>query len=179
MKNNHSTPQTFSYQSKALILLVSTLLALTLDQVSKYLAVEYLKHYPAHQFLNGTIKFIYAENRGAWGSLGGNWPEGLRLTFLVALPAVILLGVAIYILINRHIKKIEVISLSLIVAGGLGNLIDRIRFGYVVDMFWIGIPETIWQTNIFNIADVVIMIGFCTLFIANILDWKREKNRGS
>ena len=53
---------------------------------------------------------------------------------------------------------------SLVIAGGIGNLIDRAIYGYVVDFLWMGIPNGL-GTNIFNVADVSIMIGVITLLV--------------
>jgi signal peptidase II len=54
----------------------------------------------------------------------------------------------------------------MVIAGGIGNLIDRAVHGYVVDFLWVGIPNSI-GTNIFNVADVAIMIGVITLIVAH------------
>jgi signal peptidase II len=60
-----------------------------------------------------------------------------------------------------------------VIAGGLGNLIDRAAHGYVVDFLWVGIPNVI-GTNIFNIADVAIMIGVITLIVAHFTIERRQ-----
>ena len=160
-----------------LTLLASLVLpTLVLDQWSKILAIQYLKYSPAKSFFNGMAKLIYAENPGAWGSLGAHWPESLRFAFLIVIPLLVLLGIIIYIFLSHSMAKREALALGLIVAGGLGNLIDRIRFGYVVDMFWVGIPQTWWQTNIFNIADMIIMLAFGLLLMNTLQDWKKKKS---
>lgn len=180
MKDNRPTLHPLSFKFKVIVLLSTTLVTLILDQWSKFWAAHYLKFEAPHTFLGGTVKFIYAENRGAWGSLGSNWPEAIRWPFLMVLPLVILLSLAVYILLYRLGHKAEVVGLCLIVAGGLGNLIDRFRFNYVIDMFWMGFPQTIWQTNIFNVADMVIMAGFGLLLGINIADWRKKvKNQKS
>jgi len=72
-------------------------------------------------------------------------------------------------------RFIEVLGLSFIISGGAGNLIDRIRYDFVVDMLWMGISGSKLQTNIFNIADVVIMAGFFILVYLNIIDFFQKK----
>lgn len=64
-------------------------------------------------------------------------------------------------------------SYGLVIAGGLGNLIDRAAHGYVVDFLWVGIPNVI-GTNIFNIADIAIMIGVITLIVAHFTIERRQ-----
>ena len=71
----------------------------------------------------------------------------------------ILLALAVYTVRQQETKGVTA-ALSLILAGGLGNLIDRALYGHVVDFLYLGLPGVRWlQTNIFNIADVAIMAG--------------------
>lgn len=158
---------------KAVILSLSLFIWIALDQITKIWAIESIKGMPASYYLGGLVQIVYAENRGAWGGLGDSWPEFLRLSFLIYIPMIFLLGIAIYVLVNKKVKLYEATYLSFIVAGGIGNLIDRIRYDYVVDFMYIGYKSL--GTNIFNIADVVIMIGFFGIFGLNIKEWRASK----
>ena len=161
------------FKLKAIILSVSLIVWITFDQLTKIWAIESIKGLPASYHLGGIVQIVYAENRRAWGGLGDNWPEFLRMSFLIYIPMIFLIGIAVYVLANKKVKLYEATYLSFIVAGGIGNLIDRIRFDYVVDFMYIGYKSL--GTNIFNIADVVIMIGFFGIFGLNIKEWKASK----
>jgi signal peptidase II len=150
------------------------LVTLLSDQWTKIWAVEALKGRPPKFYFFGLIQILYAENRGAWGNLGAEWPEFLRFGFLIALPLLILIGMGGYTLSFRELHKREIIAFSCITAGGLGNLIDRIRYDFVVDFMYMGYGKL--ATNVFNIADVVIMTGFGFLALHYFLDWKKKKS---
>lgn len=143
------------------------------DQLTKLWAVKSLKGLPPINYLGGFIKLIYAENTGAWGNLGGDWPDLARTAFLIILPLVVLLGISIYSFKSIKMKNYERIAYHFVIAGGIGNLIDRIYLGYVVDFMWFGLEKL--GTNIFNIADVSIMIGFFMLVILGFIDSRNEK----
>ena len=146
------------------------------DQIIKMWAVENLSHSGGvgRQFIHiGDFRILdlnYLENDGAiFGSMSGQkW-------FLVGVTSIVI-AVGI-VAMFRYMKKSKFVSLiiCLFVAGGIGNLIDRIRLGYVVDMFEI----KLFDFAIFNFADMCVTIAFCmalvyTLFIEPKLE-KAEK----
>lgn len=134
-----------------------------IDQLSKYWAVQHLAGHEPRLYL-GVLKLTYAENRGAWGSLGANWNEQVRWFVLVLLPCLLLLGLGLYML-SRQLGRYEISAYTLILAGGLGNQIDRIRLNHVVDFLYIGYGPV--GTNIFNIADAVLLTGIGMLLWAS------------
>lgn len=152
-------------------LLLISIICVILDQVTKWWAFNDLRGSHAKEFVGGLIKIIYAENTGAWGNLGANWGEIGRFLFLILIPIFVLMGFGFYSVWGSGVRKWENYSLALVVSGGFGNLIDRIFHGFVVDFMWMGFPNSWMQTNIFNIADVAIMIGFGGLVIMGILDY--------
>lgn len=161
-----------------LILCLMTSLVL-LDQWSKYLAIKHLSQAPTINYLGGFFKLTFTRNYGAWGSLGSDWKEPLKSGVLLYLPGVFLIGLIIFTLLKKGLTKYETLSFSFITAGGVGNLIDRIQQGSVVDMFWFGIREYRYlQTNIFNIADVVIIIGAGFMLVNQIqISMKNKKKK--
>lgn len=131
------------------------------DQGTKQLAVAHLREKPPVEYLDRTVRLFYAENTGAWGSLGATWPEPLKLLVFVAAPLLVL-AIAVYSLKKRTPSTRELVATALIVGGGLGNLIDRVAQGYVVDFLYVGRG---WlHTNVFNVADVAVVAG-ALLFI--------------
>ena len=130
----------------ALIIAASVLF---LDQLTKFLATKYLSFNQSLPLVKGVLYLSLVRNRGAaFGML-----KGLNIFFiLAALAAITLIYLNLKKLGWRRIA-ITTASLSLILAGALGNLIDRLAFGYVIDF----IDLRIWP--VFNVADSAITIG--------------------
>ena len=143
-------------------------LVVAFDQYTKSWAISTLQNAPTQSYLGGSFLFLYAENTGAWGSMGSNLSEPLKFWILTVLPFIFLGGLGFYTVTSKELKPYMVWCYALVIGGGLGNLIDRALYGYVVDFLWTGIPDGI-GTNIYNIADVAIMIGVITLLVMHLL----------
>lgn len=119
------------------------------------------------------FRFTYAENDGAFLSLGSTWNPTLRLIALTIVPGFLLIAVMIYMLLSAKVGATEGWAFSLIAAGGIGNIIDRVFVGWVVDFmhmdFW-----GIVQTGVFNVADIYIMVGIGIYIVAYFKNAKRE-----
>lgn len=150
------------FKERAKYVIPNAIFLIAIDQWTKYLAVAHLKGLPEHSYLGGFFKLMYVTNRGAWGSMGSDWPEPWRKIVLIIIPVLFILGLSFYIFREKtELKKIELIAFGFIIAGGVGNMIDRIHADAVIDMLWMGVSHMRYlQTNVFNIADVAIMIGF-------------------
>jgi signal peptidase II len=153
-------------RQRILMLLVICLLIIGFDQWTKSWAISTLKDMPTIHMLGGSLLLLYAENTGAWGSMGSGLDHSMRFWLLTVLPFLFLAGLAWYTLTSHELKNYMVASYSFVIAGGIGNLIDRAMHGYVVDFLWVGIPGGI-GTNIFNVADVAIMAGVITLIVTH------------
>lgn len=149
-----------------------TLLLLAADQLSKSWAVAHLEGRPAQTYW-GIFTLVYAENMGAWGSLGAGWGASTRWLVLGLLPALVLAGLVVYALREPEISPSEVVACALVVAGGTGNLIDRFTLGYVQDFLYLGYGPI--GTNIFNIADAVVMLGLGILLLKNFQAFRAPK----
>lgn len=143
------------------------------DQAVKYWASASLKPRGSIDFIRfGDLEIFdltYLENRGAiFGSMAGQrW-------FLVGFTSLVLIA-GIFILF-RYGKRSKIMSLAfaLFIAGGIGNLIDRIRLGYVVDMF----EFKLFKFAIFNVADICVTVAFVLILIYGIfIDPKIEKKK--
>lgn len=126
------------------------------DRVTKHLATTQLAGAPSESFLHDTFRLQYAENTGAFLSLGANLPDGIRTWLLTGGVAVLLIVVAV-LAIRRRWEGTSLAGATLMWAGGLSNLIDRAAQGYVVDFMNVGIGSL--RTGIFNIADVAVSLG--------------------
>lgn len=154
------------------ILLALALGVFIIDQLTKKWAVANLAGQPARTY--GLIfTTTYAENLGAWGSLGAGWGDNTRLIALGIFPALVLAILAIYASFAPEFTRGEIIGCSLVIGGGVGNLVDRFRLGYVQDFLYIGYGPI--GTNIFNIADAVVMLGLGIILLKGIQHHRLEK----
>lgn len=138
------------------ILLITTAL-IGVDQLTKWLAVANLEHNDPITVIEGILSFAYTQNEGAaW-----NMFEGQRW-ILVGVTSLMLIGLLGVLLSGRfRHHKMANIGGVLVVAGGIGNLIDRVWRGYVVDF----IRTDFMDFPIFNVADCFVVIGAITLFV--------------
>ena len=131
------------------------LLLVGIDQLSKILALKYLKNVESIPIIQNMFHLTYVENRGA---AFGMFQNNQIIFVIVALVA------SIYGLYYLHTKKVNIlgkVSILLIISGALGNLIDRVRLGFVVDYFDFRI---IWE-YVFNVADIFVVLGTILLCI--------------
>ena len=134
------------------------------DQATKILARRHLVGKGPIRLLHDSVRLQYAENPGAFLSLGAGLPANLRHTIFILLIGALLLGALIYLLKGSRTDLGGALSLALVVAGGCGNLLDRIfNQGRVIDFLNLGIGPL--RTGIFNLADVVISIGVLWLVL--------------
>ncbi|EQA5417396.1 signal peptidase II [Enterococcus faecalis] len=145
--------------------LISALLV-GLDQWSKYLTVQNISLGETKEFIPGFLSLTHLRNTGAaWSLL-----EGKMIFFYVI--TVIVSIVIIYLLIKNYKKSIWYsVGLSFVLAGAIGNFIDRVRLGYVVDM----LQTDFMNFPIFNVADSTLVVGVICIFIYLILDEKAAK----
>ncbi|WMJ84296.1 signal peptidase II [Oscillospiraceae bacterium LTW-04] len=127
------------------------------DQLIKLWALNSLAPIGTMMVIPGVLSFTYVENPGAaFGIFTG------RRTLLIILVATILC-VAAWLLLSGKIKgRLEKLSTLLIISGGLGNLIDRIRYGFVVDYIDI---NALFSYPMFNLADCCVVVGACLMLI--------------
>ncbi len=145
-----------------------------IDQFTKELARPLARMAPKHY---GPLTLTYAENRGAFLSLGANLPEGVRAWLFNGLVAVGLIAVTI-MLFRRTEKQGDEVPFALIIGGGIGNLIDRLRFdGAVTDFLYLHAGSL--HTGIFNVADMAITAGAVWLLFSWVVSVKtgRQEDR--
>ena len=139
------------------------------DQLTKHLAVVRLKNQAAYNLINGILEFNYLENRGAaFGVL-----QNQKYFFVFV--ALIFIGVIVFVLIKgpTQMKYYSLnILLVMIAAGAVGNMIDRVRYDYVVDFIYL----VCIQFPIFNVADIyvttaTVILVFQILFVYKTNDF--------
>ncbi|MDR6945157.1 signal peptidase II [Mucilaginibacter pocheonensis] len=112
------------------------------------------------------------ENTGAFLSLGESLTNPWRFMLLTLMPAAVLLFGLIYILLKTNLHKLTVLGVILVLAGGMGNLYDRWVYNGVTDFMFIKFKW--FQTGVFNVADVSIVIGVALLLIQSFLKDKHK-----
>lgn len=128
-----------------------------LDQLAKWLAVQYLMPVGVLPAVPGIFEWKYVENTGAaFSFLAG------KQNFLIIFTGLALLIVAYILLFRRPKGKLEYIAILLIFSGGVGNWIDRAMSGYVVDF----VSLLFMKFAVFNVADIYVTIGFALFVVA-------------
>lgn len=146
-----------------LLITILSIIFVLLDQASKYSVINYLNK--DIEVINNFFYLIYTKNNGAAFSI----LTGKRI-FLIIITLLIIGSLICYIIKNEISSKIEILAFSLIIGGSLGNLIDRVVRGYVVD--FISVKIFGYHFPIFNIADTLICIG---VFILLIIQFRKER----
>ncbi len=157
----------------AIAIIVSAILV-CIDQFTKYLALEYLKDGAYVTVIEGVLRFRFEDNTGA---IFGIFEDH---TVLLTIFSVLLLAGAIFLLVtNKNRAKFVNVCLVLMISGGIGNIIDRIRLGYVIDF----IEPTFVNFAVFNFADCLItvsaflLIGYLIYdFVKDVKEKKKSKD---
>ena len=141
-----------------------------LDQLTKYFTVLHLKPIDTLPIIEDVIHLTYVENTGAaFGMM-----KDARWIFMIT-STLAIIGILGYMIYRAYIKKekmhwMEALSLSFIVGGGIGNMIDRTVLGYVVDM----IDFRLINFAVFNVADSFVCVGAGLMILYLLLTMARE-----
>ncbi len=153
------------------ILAAVTVLVLVIDQATKVYIDRTMQLYQSIPVVNGLFSITYMRNKGAAFSFLSSFDYRLPFFILVSLVAVVAILVAYRKL--RDDQRFAALSLSLILSGAVGNLIDRVRLGEVIDFL-----DVFWQTHhwpAFNVADSAICVGVALLAVDMVLEERRQK----
>lgn len=132
-----------------------------IDQISKYTAIKYLKSSRPYVIIENFLQFNYVENKGAAFGILEN-----KRTFFIIITIFIIIFLSFYLLkYHNNISMLTKLSFAMLIGGATGNLIDRVRFGYVVDFISFRFKNS-YSFPVFNIADSFIVIStFLIVFI--------------
>jgi signal peptidase II len=152
------------------VLLVTTVLVSCVgcDQTTKSVAQSFLSETDVWSLWGDTVRLQLAYNSGAFLSLGATLPEAWREgIFSVGTSGLllVLLGSALF---SKSASTLEILAYSLMLAGGVGNLIDRVMNSYVVDFINIGVGSL--RTGVFNLADIAVSFGVLMLITGSLRD---------
>lgn len=155
-----------------LIFLLGATVVIALDQITKTAIVTRFVMHESYPVINGLFNLVYVMNPGAAFGFLANASETFRYIFFTGITIVALLLILYYLVRSKPRSLITVCALTLIFAGAVGNLIDRLRFGAVVDFLDVYLGFTAlphWPA--FNVADSAISIG------AVLMIWDMIANR--
>lgn len=151
------------------------LVGIILDQLTKFLVTKYMTLYQSIPLIKGFLHLTYTTNDGAaFGMM-----DGQRWVFIVVSILAIVAFIA-YLYLGHADNMLYAISLSMVISGGIGNMIDRLGFGFYVNPNT-GLGEVvdfidfcgIWDA-IFNGADSFVCVGAGLLILALVIDLKKE-----
>lgn len=146
--------------------IISVLLGVALDQYTKYLAISHLQDNPI-SIIEGVFQLRYLENRGAaFGLL-----QNQQIFFLVVGCVTLFFIAYLYIRMpqTRHFVLLRICMIS-VTAGAIGNMIDRVRFQYVVDFLYFELIDF----PIFNVADIFATVATFGLIFLLLFYYKEE-----
>jgi signal peptidase II len=148
----------------ARILLIFALIVATVgcDRLTKRMAMTSLPGAPDRSYLGDTVRLQYAENPGGFLSIGSDLSPSVRTAIFIIATGCILLALTIVAMKHRG-SNWHIVAISLALAGGVSNLIDRVTRGAVVDFLNIGVGQL--RTGVFNVADVAIFAGTAALLL--------------
>lgn len=150
-------------------LIILTILSSTIscDQISKNIVRQRMNYNEQIGFINNYLTITKIENTGAFLSVGNSLPQPLKLILLTIIPLIVLGLVLTYLLTSKSLSNITILGICFVVGGGVGNIYDRLMYGSVTD--FLHIDFILFQTGIFNMADVSIMVGMVMIIIESYL----------
>lgn len=147
-----------------------SLLLVVIDQIVKILVINKMALQQSIIVINNFFNITYVKNTGAaWSILSGN------VLLLIMISVLALVTIYYYLIKDKDLNKIDIVSYSMLIGGIIGNLIDRIVHGYVIDYLDFKIFN--YNFPIFNIADTLIVISIIIIGISLIVGEYREQNR--
>ncbi|MFI5162825.1 MAG: signal peptidase II [Sphingobacteriales bacterium] len=159
---------------KIILFCASSLLFIGCDRITKDIAKDHLMYHAPISYLHNTVVLEYVENTGAALSLGDSLSKPMSFWLLSIVPLVFLVILFVYAILKiRVLTQLKLLAFSLIFAGGLGNIIDRLLFDrHVTDFMNVGIGSL--RTGIFNVADMCVTAGVIMLLVGSYKDSKPE-----
>jgi signal peptidase II len=158
---------------KYLILFIVTTSVLVIDQATKIYVDRAMDIHSSITVVDNFFNITYLRNKGA--AFGVLAQSSYRLPFFILVSLVAIAVIALVFFRLRPDQKFTAFSLSLIFSGAVGNLIDRLRLGEVIDFLDAHWYDHHWPA--FNVADSAICVGVFLLAIDMFIEEKRQKNR--
>lgn len=141
------------------------------DQISKRIVRHSIEYNEQIGFIDDYFTLTKIENTGAFLSLGNTLPQPFRIILLTILPLAVLMLVLVYVLIKRNLSNVLLVGICFVIGGGIGNIYDRIVYGSVTDFLHINF--VLFQTGIFNMADVSVTTGLLIVLFESYIKMRK------
>lgn len=138
------------------------------DQLTKFMITSSYELYESRPVIKNILSFTYIQNRGmAWGML-----QGKRIIFVILTIIILFLCFAIYSNIADKAKyRLLRANMIILISGALGNMLDRIKLGYVIDFFEVKFIDF----PVFNVADIYVVVSMIIIFILIMFKYSNEE----
>ena len=154
------------------MIILIIMLNLAFDQISKIIVRNEVSNYEIIKLFGNWFTLTKVENIGAFLSAGSALPDLIRIILLSVFPIIFLAYGLYMVLVKRDMSNLLITGWCFVIGGGTGNLYDRIVHGSVTDFLHLDLG--LFQTGIFNLADVSIMIGMFIILTGQFLYKKEE-----
>jgi signal peptidase II len=158
---------------KVISLSVLSLVVIVVDQWTKYLIHSRFRWGESVGVIQNLFALTYVRNTGAAFGLLHRAPSWFRDPFFILVPVVALFVILFILMTLPPDQKKAVVGLSLVFGGAIGNLIDRLRFGYVIDFLDFHWKE-VYHWPAFNVADSSIVVGVGLMFLLSLFQGKSQ-----
>jgi signal peptidase II len=148
---------------RLMLIVVLLVVNVSCDQISKNIVRERISEYERISVFKNYFTLTKTENSGAFLSAGDSLPEPWKSILLTFLPVAVLTVGLIFLFVRRELPGWTQLGICLMIGGGIGNIYDRTMYGSVTDFMHIDLG--LFQTGIFNVADVSIMTGMFVMLV--------------
>ena len=148
------------------LLVLITVIILVADQLTKQLVIEFVPFHNGFEIIHGYLDIVHVKNAGIAFGMMAEAASGFQRVFFILLSLAAMAGIAWIINSSAETDRLLLVGYSLFFAGALGNLVDRVRFGEVVDFLDIHWGNLHWPA--FNVADSALCVG-AGLFLIHVL----------
>lgn len=161
-------------ESKYLILATVACVMVLLDQLTKLYIHSGFGLGESRSVIDGIFHITYVRNTGAAFGIFHDFSPIFRQLFFLSMPPIALVIILFMLKSVDNRDRVQILALSLIFGGAIGNYIDRLRFGYVIDFLDFHYKEA-WSYPAFNVADSAIVVGVGLLLVLMTLRDRAEK----
>ena len=158
--------------TRIITIIAIIILSITFDQVSKIIVRNTISYHENIKVIGEYFTLTKVENTGAFLSLGSQIPKAVYYILMVLLPVCVIGYAFYYLLTKQNLSKAIIIGISLVIGGGIGNIIDRVLFGSVTDFMYMDF--VIFHTGVFNIADNCVMAGMAFILFDMFINKKKN-----
>ncbi len=165
---------------KAIVLKISFFLLILFagiffDQYSKSWAARNLKNRPVKVLIKSVLELGYTENRGMVFGINNRSDNTFSRNLLLGVRIILSIGLSVYVAINIKKRFYFHLPFLLILAGAVGNVIDSLLLGYVVDFIHMHLGDLLDWPFFYNLADAYVCIGMAVLILQSLTDEKKKK----